>query len=264
MQRLAHRPEHLAQARRLRRGDPECPDELLFGQTQQPAHRGRRAEHPGGSGDVPAHVVVRRIDRVADPALDLGPQDEGVKERVPGNRRVLGEREQRRGDRAGRVNDRSQMCVVEVERVRRHAVEQRGVEDVEAFVPTEHGRLRRSREGRERSDGALYGVMVRGPDRATEPVEDRPLGFASHAFRQLVGFGVGDKAGEGEGGFGRHGGGRWVASAAQADEGFAELGGRAYFIRVAPSRRPPCGRPELCGNDQPSAKRDPYSRSPCG
>ncbi len=234
VERLAHRAEHLAQARRLCRSDPERPDELLFGQAKQPARRGRCPEHPGGSGDVPADVIVRRIDRVADSALDLGSQDESVNERFPGDRPVLGEREQRRCNRAGRVNDGLEMRIVEVERVRCHAVEQRRVEDVEAFAPTQHGRLRRSREERQRSDGALRRIVVRGPDRAAEPVEDRSLGFPPHAFWQLVRVGVRDKAGEGERRFGSHGGGRWLAPAARASEEFAQLGGGAYFIRVAP------------------------------
>jgi hypothetical protein len=75
MKRLRHGAEHLTQAGRLRRCQPQRPDHALNGKAEQLADRRRGAEHSGGSGDVPASVVVRRIDRVPDARLSLETQD---------------------------------------------------------------------------------------------------------------------------------------------------------------------------------------------
>ena len=64
VKRLRHRPEHFPQAGRLRRSEADRPDHFLHRQVEQPADRGRRAKHARGAGDVPAGVVVRRVDRV--------------------------------------------------------------------------------------------------------------------------------------------------------------------------------------------------------
>ena len=46
------------------------------GKPEQPADGGRGAEHAGRAGDVPADVVVRRIDRVAHARFGLEAEDE--------------------------------------------------------------------------------------------------------------------------------------------------------------------------------------------
>ena len=65
--------------------------------------RGRGPEHPGGAGDVPADVVVVRVDGVADAAFHLDAEDQtrGVEEVLPGDRPVLGQRHQGGGHRPG-------------------------------------------------------------------------------------------------------------------------------------------------------------------
>ena len=80
MKRLAHRAEHLAQPGGLRRGEADRPDHLLHRQAHQPADRRRGAEHAGRAGDVPAGVVVRGIDGVADARLGFEAEDERVDE----------------------------------------------------------------------------------------------------------------------------------------------------------------------------------------
>ena len=77
MEGLRHRPEHLAQADRLRRGKPERPHHLLFRETEDAAARHRGAEHAGRARDVPAAIVVRGVDGVANPALDLDAKHHG-------------------------------------------------------------------------------------------------------------------------------------------------------------------------------------------
>ena len=96
MKALGHRAEHLAQADRLRRGKAERPDHLLLGQAEQPAARRRRAEHAGRAGDVPAAIVVRRVDGVADAALDFDAEHQRMQEVASRHRPRFGEREDRR------------------------------------------------------------------------------------------------------------------------------------------------------------------------
>jgi hypothetical protein len=90
-----------------------------------------RAEHAGGARDVPADVVVARVYRVADPALDFDADDERIHEGGSWNGLVLRQRHDRGRHGARRMDHGAQVRVVEVEGVRRHAVDQRGVEDVE-------------------------------------------------------------------------------------------------------------------------------------
>ena len=76
-----------------------------------------RAEHAGGAGDVPADIVVVRIDRVADPALGLDAEHQRVQEILARHRLHFRQREDGGGDRPGRMDDRLQMRVVVVEDV---------------------------------------------------------------------------------------------------------------------------------------------------
>jgi hypothetical protein len=66
---------------------------LLLVQLQQFADRRRRPEHPGGTGDVPADIVVIGIDRVADPALGLDAEHQRVEKLLARHRLQLRQRE---------------------------------------------------------------------------------------------------------------------------------------------------------------------------
>ena len=88
---------------------------------------------------------------------------------------MLGERQRRRGDRAGGVDDRLQVRVVEVERVRRDAVEQRRAGDVDALAAAEHRRLRRGRQLLHGGERRLGRRMPRRADRAADPVQERAV-----------------------------------------------------------------------------------------
>ena len=114
---LRHRAEHLAQSDGLRRRQSEGPAHLLFGQPEQPAARGGRAEDAGRAGDVPAPVVVRRVDRVADAALHFGAEHERMQEVAARDRLSLRQRQNGRRDRARRVDDRLQVRIVEIQHV---------------------------------------------------------------------------------------------------------------------------------------------------
>ena len=77
---LGHGAEHLAQPRRLRRRQAERPAHLLPVEPEQLADRRRGTENAGRAGDVPAAVVMVRIDCVGDAALDLDAGDQSGQE----------------------------------------------------------------------------------------------------------------------------------------------------------------------------------------
>ncbi len=136
---FAHRAEHRLEPGRLRRGYTQSPDHLLFVEPEQLAGGGRATEYTRGAGDVKAALVVRRIDCHADAALGFDAQDECVHEILTARVQPLPEREDRRCNRARRVNDGFEVRVVVVEHVRGDAVEERRVHDVEALCSAEHG-----------------------------------------------------------------------------------------------------------------------------
>ena len=137
MERLGHRAELLAQADRLRRGDAERHRRLLLVEAEQPGAAGGRAEHAGRSGDVPAAVVVVRVHDVADAAGDVDAEHQRVDHLAPAGAAPLGQRQHRRGDRPGGMDDRLQVGVVEVEGVRGDAVDERGARHVDLLGAAE-------------------------------------------------------------------------------------------------------------------------------
>ena len=185
MERLAHRAEHLAQPRRLRRGDAERPDRLRFRESEHPCGRGRCAEDAGRAGDVPADVVVAGINGVADAALHLDAERERMNERAAMHRTVFREREERGGHGPRGMNHRAQVRIVEVERVRGHAVEQRGMQDVDALAASENACLRWPEEGFERGERVFDSRMAGRADRAAHPVQDRALRFVRDLHRKI-------------------------------------------------------------------------------
>src|SRR5436305_13707200 len=73
------------------------------------------------------------------------------------------------------MNDRLQMRVVEIERMRSDAVDERCARDVDALAPSEDRRLWRRGKLRHRCDCRLGRRMMRSADRAADPVQDRAL-----------------------------------------------------------------------------------------
>ena len=90
---------------------------------------------------MPTDIVVRRIDRVADTALDFDAEDKCVQKVSPAHRSVLGQRQQCRGHRSAGMDHRFEMGVIEVEHMRTDAIDQRRVHDVEPLGAAEHARL---------------------------------------------------------------------------------------------------------------------------
>jgi hypothetical protein len=145
---------------------------------------GRRgAENAGRAGDVPADVVMGRVDGVAEPAFHLDPDDQRLEEGAPGKAVPFGEGQQRRGDRPRRVDDRLEVGVVEIEDVARNAHGESGAEQVGLALAARHRELRRAGEGRERVEGDVDGRMAGAADRAAEPVHEGPHRLAAGSLR---------------------------------------------------------------------------------
>ncbi len=200
-------PNDFPQTDRLRCREPERPDHLLLVEAEQLAGRRRRAEHPGGAGDVPADVVVIGIDRVADPAFGFDAEHQRVEKILARHRLHLRQRQDRRGDRAGRMDDGFQMGVVIVEDVARHAVDESGIHDVKALPAAEQRSLMRPRERRERRRRDVHRLVVRAADGDAHPVEQGPHAFLADVFRQVVIFGGDHVMGEDPGHVRRRGSG---------------------------------------------------------
>jgi hypothetical protein len=115
---------------------------------------------------------VLRIDGIADAALHFDAEDEGVQEVAPAHPPCLRQRQERGGDRPGRMDDGFQMRVVEIEDVRGNAVDERGVQEVELVAAAEDCGLARSRERAHRRQRAVDRRMDGAADGAPGPVEE--------------------------------------------------------------------------------------------
>src|SRR3981189_34188 len=90
---------------------------------------GRRGtEYAECRGRMPALVVMVEVDSAREPDLDLDPDHIGGNDILAGTAAVLGKRQQRRYQRHRMMTAHDAAEIVEIERVRRGAVDQRGVE----------------------------------------------------------------------------------------------------------------------------------------
>jgi hypothetical protein len=136
------------------------------------------------------------IDGVADTALDFHTEDERMQKRRARYRPPLREREDRRRDRAARMDDRLQVRIVEIERMRRDPVHERRMHDVEPVCASEDGGFGLAGKRRERGERALDGLVAAPADRAAEPVEKRARRLVAYLLRDLRGVVLDDEAGE--------------------------------------------------------------------
>ena len=181
VKRLGHRPELLADADRLRRRDAERHGRAVRIESEEPRAGCGRAEHSGRPRDVPPAVVVVGIDRVADAACDVDPDHQRIDELPPRGAEVLGQRQRRRRDGARGMDDRGEVRVVVVERVRRNAVQQRGARHVDTLAAAQERCLRAGRElphGRERGFDRR---VARRADGAADPVQEGAVRLALDA-----------------------------------------------------------------------------------
>ena len=270
MERLGHGAELLAQAHRLRRCDAERHGTAAFVQAEDAGAAGRRAQHAGGPGDVPAAVVVVGVHHVADAARHVDAQHQRIDHVAPGRAALLRQREHGRCDRARRMDDRLQVRVVEVEGVRRDAVDQRRARHVDALAAAEHGGLRRRLQhghSRQRGVGRL---VAGGTDRAAEPVVERAVRLVLHsvvpAARRVAGHESRQDAGDrrclhlgGDPGVLRHAcliprAGSFARSSAQCRSGCSRRTDPASWA-TARQPRPPASRSGRATSEPPPACR---------
>ncbi len=102
------------------------------------------------------------IDVVADTALDIHTQQQGVEEVRPAHRHALGQGQDGGNHRAARVDHRLQMGVVKVHHVRGDAVDQGRMHDVGLFRPAQQRSLALAEEGAERLDRDIHRLLA-GP-----------------------------------------------------------------------------------------------------
>ena len=138
MERLRHGAEIGLDAARHRGRECERMGEFIRAQAEQVSASRRAAEGPERRGRVPAFVVVMEIHRACETGFALDAGGVSSQERLSG---VAGaDRPQGRQDRRRRMAADRIVAIVEIERMRRDAVDERGAEHIEMFAAPEDQR----------------------------------------------------------------------------------------------------------------------------
>ena len=98
MEVLAHAAEHAAQTRGGRRRNAQRPDDPLRVEPEYFAGRCACAERACRSRDVPAAIVVPRIDRETHPARHIETEDQRMQQLLSRHGALFGERGERRAE----------------------------------------------------------------------------------------------------------------------------------------------------------------------
>ena len=134
-------------------------------QADQFADSDRGTEHAGRSGDVPADVVMRGINGVADARFGFESEDERVHEIAAADFVGAGISEERRGHRRTGVNIILRRGVVVIVDMGADAVHQRGVQRIDAFGASENAC---GRAGRRTARTRTWRLFTAGVGAATE------------------------------------------------------------------------------------------------
>jgi hypothetical protein len=102
---------------------------------------------------------MRWRDRLADPQFRLDSHHQRVDEVASADRPVLGQSQDRRGDRSRRMNRGVGMGVVKIENMRTDPVQQRGMENVHTLAAAEQRRPARAAEWKQRRNGVVDGFV---------------------------------------------------------------------------------------------------------
>ena len=184
MERLGHGAERLLEAGGLRARDAEGMREPAGVEAEELPGRGRGAEVTEEAGHVPAPVGELPPDDASDARLHLEAGDEGGEDggaaRVP----PLAQGERHRRHRRGPVDDRRQVRVVEIQRVRLRAVGERGVQRAGAPAPAHDRRLRLAAHRRDHRPDRVGQRLRRAADGGAEPVGQGPRGRLHHGRGQ--------------------------------------------------------------------------------
>ena len=135
-------------------------------------------------------------DRPSDPAFELDAKNERQQQLGAGQRPQLGEREQRRGDRRGGMNDGRNVGVAEIERIGARGVQECRAQGIHAFAPADDGGLPAVGKFGEGSQRDLDGYGAAARKRHGEEIQQRALGLMTDRLRNVVPLRRDDEAGK--------------------------------------------------------------------
>ena len=142
-----------------------------------------------------AGVVLGRYG-IAQAAFDLHAESKGEQQVTARDGAHLGKSEQRRGHGSGRMNDRTQVRVVEIEDIAACGIEEGGAQRIDPFGSADDGRLPAFREHHERCESVLDRILSAARQRGGDEVQDRSLAFVPHRVRELFPSCTADKTAE--------------------------------------------------------------------
>ena len=208
MERLAHGAEHRFEAGRLGSGDAQRQRRPLRVQSQEMSGRRRGTETADRGGAVEAAGVVAGCHQGADAAERLVAGDESGDHRLAVGALRLAQRQQHRQDRHAGMAAHGHVDVVEVERVRSGAVDQRRQLRRRARAMPDERRLRRAALFERLGEEDLRERLARARDGHGEEIEDALPRQQADVRGEVVVAQRGDAAGK-LGGEGNVGGDGW-------------------------------------------------------
>jgi hypothetical protein len=157
---------------------------------EQARARGGGAEHAERGGRMPALHVMMKVHAERDLGLRLEACDVCRDEFAPARADFIGEREQRGQHGRRRVAAERVVAVVEIERVRRGAVDYGSVERAHAAVGAEN--VARACACAQRARGKLRRVFAAAGERHADGIEHADFGPVHGVLRQVFEFDGGD------------------------------------------------------------------------
>jgi hypothetical protein len=146
---------------------------------------------------VPALGVVAGRNGTPDPAFDLDAENERQQQFDAAHAAQLRQREQRRRDWSGRMDDGRDMGVAKIQNVGCGRVEKGRAQRVYAFATTDQGRLLATGKLGERLPRDLDGRGAAARERDGEEIHERALSLVPRGVRHAIPAGFDGKAGEG-------------------------------------------------------------------
>ena len=129
---------------------------------------------------------MARRDRKADAGLDFIAEDEAEQQLAATHLLQLGERQQRRRHRRGRMDHGAQMGVAEVVDIGAGGVEESRGERIDALAAPDHGRLPAAAKFRKRAQRHLDRPGAAARQRHGKEVHQRTFGLMPHRLRDIV------------------------------------------------------------------------------
>ena len=127
-----------------------------------------------------------RRNRQTNARLHLIAEDEGKQQLRPAHLAQLGEREQRRGHRRGRMDHGAQMRVTEIMDIGRCRVEEGGAQRIDALGPPDHGRGPAARKFGKRGVCDLDRLCAATRQRHRKQVDEGALGLMANLGRNVL------------------------------------------------------------------------------